>query len=158
MAPDALSELNRRVERLLAAQDQRYTAQRREIIAALARLRRPATIGELLQESSGVPLSTAYRNLTVLAEAQAVRRISGSDDLARFELAESLAGTHHHHHLLCELCGQVADATASARLEAALSEAAHTIAEANGFEVTDHRLELVGRCASCRRSLRQAPP
>lgn len=142
-------ELHHQVALLLGAQQQRYTAQRRVIVSALADLDRPATIGELLEATPGLPPSTAYRNLAVLGEADVVRRVNGSDDFARFELSEKLSG-HHHHHVVCVQCGLVMDAAASSRLEAALAETARAIAEANGFDVTDHRLELVGRCTSCR--------
>ncbi len=131
------------------AQGQRYTAQRRAIVEVLAALGRPATIAELIEASANLPVSTAYRNLSVLSDANVVRRVKGSDDFARFELSEQLSG-HHHHHAVCESCGLVIDAAASPRLEAALAETARAIAEANGFDVTDHRLELVGRCTRCR--------
>jgi len=143
--------LHHQVTLLLAAHEQRYTAQRRAIIGALADLGRPATIGELLETTVGLPLSTAYRNLTVLLDAKAVRRVSGADELGRFELSEALSGQHHHH-VVCESCGLVSDAEASPRLEAALAETAKAIAEANDFDVTGHRLELVGLCAACRES------
>lgn len=141
--------LDGEVRLLLATREQRYTGQRRQIVHALARLGRPATILELLGTAHGLPQSTAYRNLTVLADANVVRRVNGPDGFARFELSEVLSGDHHHH-AVCENCGLVIDAEASPRLESALAETARLIAEANGFDVTEHRLELVGRCRRCR--------
>lgn len=143
-------ELHGQVALLLSTRDQRYTAQRRQIVRALAKLGRPATIGELVEAATGVPLSTAYRNLSILGEANVVRRVGGADGFTRFELSEQLSGQHHHHHVVCESCGLVIDAAASPALEAALAETARAIAKANGFDVTEHRLELVGRCTSCR--------
>ncbi len=105
------------------------------------------TIGELVEATPGLPVSTAYRNVTVLSEARVLRRVNGSDELSRFELSEELS--IHHHHAVCERCGLVVDAAASAKLEGALGETARAIAEAIGFDVTDHRLELVGLCSSC---------
>jgi Fur family ferric uptake transcriptional regulator len=147
-AAASAEEVHGQVAALLAAQDQRYTAQRRAIVVALTGLGRPATIGELVEATPGLPVSTAYRNVTVLSEANVLRRVNGSDELSRFELSEELSG--HHHHAVCENCGLVVDAAASARLEGVLGETARAIAEAIGFDVTDHRLELVGRCSSCR--------
>lgn len=120
------------------------------MVDALSVIGRPATIGELLDAVPDLPLSTAYRNLAVLGDAGVVRRINGSDEFGRFELAEEVSG-HHHHHAVCTNCGLVIDATSSSRLEAALAETARAIAEENGFDVADHRLELVGRCRSCGR-------
>lgn len=110
---------------------------------------RPMTMPEILGAASGVPQSSAYRNLTVLCEAGVARRLAGADDLGRFELAEDLSG-HHHHHLVCSACGTVADVPSSARLEKALDEAARLAAEETGFAVTDHRIDLEGLCPSCR--------
>jgi Fur family transcriptional regulator, ferric uptake regulator len=132
----------------LARSEQRYTRQRRMMVDALSFIARPATITELLDTVPDLPVSTAYRNLAVLAEAGVVRRVNGSDEFGRFELAEEVSG-HHHHHAVCSRCGLVIDATSSPKLEAALAETARAIAQENGFDVADHQLELVGRCSRC---------
>lgn len=127
--------------------DQRYTASRRALIQALLEAGRPLTITEILAGSGGMPQSSAYRNLTVLCDAGVARRLPGVDDLGRFELAEDLAG--HHHHVLCASCGTVVDFAASARLERALAEASRLVATETGYEVTGHRLDFDGRCPGC---------
>jgi len=137
------------VASLLEACSQHYTAGRRRLVEALVALGRPVTVGELLLATPGLPTSTAYRSLMVLAEAGAVTRVNGDDEFGRFELSEQVSG-HHHHHVVCVGCGIVVDAGVSARLEAALEEAAAVVAEANGFTINGHRLELVGRCGTCR--------
>jgi Fe2+ or Zn2+ uptake regulation protein len=149
--PDRLHE---QAEVRLAALDQRYTRGRRAIVNTLRDADRPLTISEILEAANRspaprVPQSSAYRSLTALAEAGVVRRLAGNDDLGRFELAEDLSG-HHHHHVVCAACGVVTDVRASPRLERALSEAARVAADETGFEVNDHRIDLVGRCADCR--------
>jgi Fur family ferric uptake transcriptional regulator len=134
----------------LAALDQRYTRGRRSIVDALERAARPLTVPEILDASGdrSVPMSSAYRNLNVLLDAGVVHRVAGADEFARYELAERLAG--HHHHLMCGECGAVIDVPASARLENALRDAAALVAGENDFEVTGHRIDLLGRCAKCR--------
>jgi Fur family transcriptional regulator, ferric uptake regulator len=133
----------------LAALDQRYTSNRREIVHVLSTAERPLTINEIVDAAGSVPVSSAYRSLTVLADAHVVRRIAGNDDTGRFELAEDLSGQHHHH-LICSSCGTVVDIAASPRLERALAETARAAAEEAGFEVHEHRIDLVGRCSDCR--------
>jgi Fe2+ or Zn2+ uptake regulation protein len=133
----------------LAALDQRYTANRREIVQVLAGADRPLTLTEIVDVAPAVPVSSAYRSLTVLADAHVVRRVAGTDDTGRFELAEDLSGQHHHH-LICSNCGTVVDVAASPRLERALAEAATAAAEESDFEVHEHRIDLVGRCSNCR--------
>ncbi len=134
----------------LAAHDQRYTPGRRAIVEILSDAQRPLTVPEILESAAGAELrqSSAYRNLAVLLEAGVVRRLAGADEMGRFELAEEL--TSHHHHLLCLSCGLVTDVTALPRLERALAQAARLAAEETGFAITDHRIDLVGRCSSCR--------
>ena len=104
---------------------------------------------------SGTPsttplVSTASRSLAIPGETGEVRRLNGTAIPGRFGLAEEVSG--HHHGAVCSACGLVIDATSSARFEVALAETARAIAEANGIDVADHRLELVGRCSSCARA------
>lgn len=136
------------VDLRLAGTDQRYTASRRALIDTLSAAGRPLTIPEILDLAPEVPQSSAYRNVTALIEAGVVRRVAGTDDHGRFELAEELSS--HHHHLVCSACGRVEDVHPSPRLERALAEAARAVAEEQGYLVTDHRLDLVGRCPDCR--------
>jgi Fe2+ or Zn2+ uptake regulation protein len=134
----------------LAGLDQRYTSLRQLLVETLAQAGRPLTIPEILAASPELPQSSAYRNVTTLIEAGVVRRVTGTDDHGRFELAEELSG--HHHHLVCGRCGKVLDVQPSPRLERALGEAARAVAEEQGYEVTEHRLDLLGLCPGCRTS------
>jgi Fe2+ or Zn2+ uptake regulation protein len=136
------------VDLRLAGSDQRYTASRRALIDALSKAGRPLTIPEILDRSPDLPQSSAYRNMTALIEAGVVRRVAGTDDHGRFELAEELSS--HHHHLVCSNCGRVEDVHPSPRLERALADAARGVAGEQGYAVTDHRLDLVGLCPDCR--------
>lgn len=129
----------------LVGADQRYTPQRRALVDVLAGAPGPLTMPEVLDACPGLSQSSAYRNVAVLLEVGVVRRVSGTDDHGRFELAEDLSG--HHHHIVCATCGKVADVVPSPDLEEALDEAARAT---TGFEVTEHRFDLVGVCADCR--------
>lgn len=142
-------DLHQRAALLLAAVDQRYTTKRRALVDALAGRGQPLTLQEILGSAPGIPQSSAYRNLAVLAEAGVVRRVQGVDENGRFELAENLSGDHHHH-LVCTGCGLVADVAASTKLERALAEAARAAADNGDFLVVEHRFDLVGLCAGCR--------
>jgi len=142
-------DLHEEVGRRLISQDQRYTSGRRALVGVLADAGRPLTIPEVLDRSQGVPQSTAYRNLTVLVEAGVARRVTGSDDHGRFELAEDLTG-HHHHHVICTACGTVTDVHVAPRLEQALEAAAEAATADLGFEVSGHTIDLLGTCRLCR--------
>ncbi len=131
----------------LAGLDQRYTPLRKVLVETLAASARPLTIPEILVAAPELPQSSAYRNLTALIEVGVVRRVAGTDDHGRFELAEELSG--HHHHLVCAACGRVEDIPPSQRLERALGDTAREIAERQGYRVTEHRVDLVGLCPDC---------
>lgn len=137
------------VARRLAGLDQRYTRLRRDLVETLAAGGRPLTIPEILRSNALLTQSTAYRNVTVLMDAGVARRVTGTDDHSRFELAEELSG-HHHHHLVCGICGKVRDVKPSPRLERALAEAARAAGDEQDFEVIEHRFDFVGVCADCR--------
>jgi Fe2+ or Zn2+ uptake regulation protein len=62
-----------------------------------------------------MPQSSVYRNLSVLEQVGAVRRVITEEGIARYELAEDL--TTHHHHLVCRVCGAVEDVTMPSSLE-----------------------------------------
>lgn len=132
----------------MVAAGQRYTANRQAIVAILAGADRPLTTAEVVARSRGLAQSSVYRNLSVMEAAGAVARVAGGDDFARYELAEDLAG--HHHHLICNGCGVVADFTVPPPVESRLEAALDEVANAAGFAVDLHRLDLVGRCSGCR--------
>jgi Fe2+ or Zn2+ uptake regulation protein len=131
----------------LRAVGQRLTPNRRVLLDALTAAARPLTIPEILDGQPDLAQSSVYRNLVVLEDAGVVHRVVGTDDFARWELTEDLAG--HHHHLICASCGRVEDVPASAGLERSVAAAAAAITRTTGFRTQHHRLDLVGVCESC---------
>lgn len=132
----------------LRAVDQRYTTSRRTLVRILAEAGRPLTTVEVQDGGERLPQSSVYRNLAVLEQAGVVRRVTAHDAQVRFELAEDL--TEHHHHLVCTSCGSVVDVTLPPAIERRLDKAVDEVADRTGFEVHSHRLDLIGRCATCR--------
>lgn len=126
---------------------QRYTQGRRQLVDLLMRLGRPVTIGELVHGGARQSPSSLYRNLAVLEQCGVVHRVAATDDSARYELTEELAG--HHHHVVCEVCGRIDDIVLPAAIERALADAADEARQQRGFAVDSHRLELVGTCEAC---------
>lgn len=141
------NDLHGAINDLLEDDGQRYTAGRRSLVDVLSQAGRPLTAAEILAAGS-LSQSSAYRNLAVLETCGVVHRVAGTDEFARFELAEGLTD-HHHHHLICTACGNVADFTVADSLEADLEAAMSAVARATGFRAEHHRLDLLGRCAAC---------
>jgi Fur family transcriptional regulator, ferric uptake regulator len=133
----------------VAADRQRYTTMRRQLVEILSESDHPITIPDILRLDPDLAQSSVYRNLTVLEHAGVITRVVTNDEWARFELAEDL-GRNHHHHLICELCGTVRDVVVPDAVESALDASLDHLASTNGFELRHHRLDLVGICADCR--------
>ena len=89
-----------------------------------------------------------YRNLAVLEHAGLVSKISMGDEHAHYELGEEITNNHHHH-LVCTQCGTVSDVTLSPGAERSLDKALHEAAAGASFELHQHRVDLLGRCARC---------
>lgn len=130
----------------LRATRQRYTSGRRALVRQLDDLHGPATIQELLDRGSDSSSSSLYRNLAILEQCDVVHRVA-VDDVMRWELHEDL--TEHHHHLVCRVCGRVADVTVSDEVEQALVAAAEDANSRSDFTITAHNLEFTGTCDDC---------
>jgi len=96
---------------------------------------------ELRSDHHGIGRSTVFRTLELLVELGALDRVLSGDGAHRYAACE----TRHHHHLVCLDCSTVSVAASSA-----IEEQIHSLAEAAGFELLTHHLELIGRCAACR--------
>ena len=83
----------------------------------------------------------------VIEEAGAVTRIATNDEFARFELAEHI--TEHHHHIICNSCGDIADFSLPANIEKSLDLSLQQAAKKTSFDIANHRLDVLGTCTSC---------
>ena len=143
----ATTELDRTINERLSDHDLRYTRGRRAIVEGLRAADGPVTLPELLELSSELALSSAYRNLSLMEDAGVVRRLAHGGDHARYELAEEL--TEHHHHLICESCGSVTDVVFDAQIESALDVALVRLGRAAGFVARGPTIDVYGVCSDC---------
>ncbi len=143
--PDPLEHL---IISRLSSRGIRYTAARRQVAEALRAADGPRTAGELDDVlAPKVPLSSLYRSLAVLEEAEVVAREHDAEGVARYELSEWLTG--HHHHQVCLSCGGVRDVAIDPTAEEYLDQFLRGAGTGDGFQVTGHRIDLEGTCASC---------
>jgi Fur family ferric uptake transcriptional regulator len=137
------------IEDRLAGTGARYTTGRRRVVAALSGADGPRSAAELHQELGGkIPVSSVYRSLAVLEHAGVVEPHHGARGLTRYEMAEWLAG--HHHHLVCDSCGAVEDIELPGHLEIELERLVGQVAGISSFAASGHALEVDGRCVRCR--------
>lgn len=142
------SNLHRQVQARLAANDVRYTNGRRTIVTSLATANGPRSAAELHADlDAAVPLSSVYRTLAVLEDADVVVPHFATKSLSRYELAEWLTG--HHHHLVCVDCGSVEDIDVPESYEIQVDSLVTAISEVSAFRATNHALEIEGYCRRC---------
>ncbi len=127
----------------LQAAGLKRTPQRQAILATLEAADRPLTVEEIRQgmgdTSSGIP--TIYRNLQRFVAEGWIEVLPSPDQVQRYVRCRSIG---HHHHILCEGCGCVAEVEGCG-LEAALAD----YERQSGFRLRHHQLTLTGLCPRC---------
>jgi len=122
------------------------TRTRQAVLALLQRTRQPVSVTEIFeqlqQEKVAIDLVTVYRTVHVLKELGLLVQLDlHQEGLSRYELKE---GRKHHHHIRCQICGQIVDL-----LLCPLKKVTKLIEQQTQFIVDDHTLEFAGLCPEC---------
>ncbi len=88
-----------------------------------------------------ISLGTVYRNLEVLSECGAIRRIDLGDGQCHYD-----GDLDSHYHVRCTECGRITDLFMDP-----ICDLESTIKRQTGFEIAGHRLDFFGLCPVCRR-------
>jgi Fur family transcriptional regulator, ferric uptake regulator len=120
---------------------------RRRVVELLGAESCALTALEIDRRLEGVGRATVYRTLEQLAELGLVQRLDVGGEAAGFERVDP--DGHHHHHIVCERCGEVVP-FADSKLERAIE----AVSRAAEFEVTGHEVVLRGTCGRCGRRSR----
>jgi Fur family ferric uptake transcriptional regulator len=130
----------------LAQQGHRLTTPRQAIIKLVAPRTDHFSAQEVWDEvrgrHRGIGRATVFRTLDLLAELGVLNRIHAGDGCHRYTVCD----TSHHHHLMCVECGTVLPLEAGG-----IERQIRALAGEADFELLTHHLELIGRCADCRR-------
>jgi Fur family ferric uptake transcriptional regulator len=125
----------------------RAGAARGRVVEALARQDCCATAQEIADElradDARVGIASVYRALEVLDRLGLVHRLDVGDGTARYEAAHP--GGEHHHHVVCNQCGRVAQFA-----DDGLEQAIVTLSQRLEFAIDQHDVVLRGTCPSCR--------
>jgi Fe2+ or Zn2+ uptake regulation protein len=123
----------------------RVTEPRRAVAGLVAGRSGHFTAADLVAEARarrlGIGRATIFRALDLLLELGILERL----DLPSGEHAYVRCEPIHHHHVVCSGCGRATEID-----DAGLRAVVDTIADRTGYEIDRHRLELFGRCPSCR--------
>ncbi|MEW6126812.1 MAG: Fur family transcriptional regulator [Acidobacteriota bacterium] len=119
----------------------RLTPQRLAVYRALVEdLTHPTaeTLFARLRETvPGMSQATVYRTLESLEKQGLIRRVSAPEAKGRFD-----ANIENHQHLVCRVCGSLADVTLPSLTKSKLPEV-------QGFTIEEVDVRLVGLCKDC---------
>lgn len=123
----------------------RLTGPRRAVAELIADREGYFTAADLVTEARerrlAIGRATVFRALDLLAELGVVERL----DLPSGDHAYVACEPSHHHHVVCSRCGRAVEIH-----DAGLRSLIEDVAARTGYTVETHRLELFGRCPSCR--------
>jgi Fur family ferric uptake transcriptional regulator len=119
----------------------RYTKPRKLIFEALEHLSKPVSANEINDYlKNKIDLTSVYRTLSLLVKSEMVNVILFGEGKKRYELKNK---NEHHHHLVCEKCGDVED------VEMKESSLLKSVEERSKFVIKKHNLEFFGLCPDC---------
>ena len=96
----------------------------------------------LHEQGREVGMASVYRALEALDDLKLVQRLDAGDGVVRYEPAH--AGGDHHHHIVCEGCGDVA-MYEDEDLERAITQLSRRL----DFQIDAHDVMLRGECPTC---------
>lgn len=134
---------------LLRQRGIQVTAQRLAVLRAVAgqpHITADGVAEVVRSEIGAISRQSVYDALGVLAAEGLIRRIQPSGSPARFE---DRVGDNHHH-VVCRICGRMADVDCAVGSAPCL-----TAADGNGFEIDEAEVIYWGRCPECASQCRE---
>jgi len=121
----------------------RITPQRKVILQEIQKATDHQTADEIYElvrrHLPRISLGTVYRNLEFLRELGMIQKVALGGTPSLFE-----GNTKDHYHIRCLSCGRVDDLPIEPQ-----TEAEETVIGVTDYEITGHRLEVVGLCPEC---------
>jgi len=129
-------------EHVLRKQGFRATVGRIALLSVLKRSVRPIAVDKVVRDLHGkLDQANTYRALEAFVQKGLVRRVDLGKEYAHYELA----GGAHHHHVVCDSCGKVADVeVAEHEMERAALRTTPDF-----MSIRTHSLEFFGMCKAC---------
>jgi Fur family ferric uptake transcriptional regulator len=129
-----------RVDAVIRSAGLKVTRQRRAIVRVLSTAGDHPDANEIHRRAQAldpsVSVATTYRTLAALSDKGVVNRLAFEGASARFETNDA----PHHDHIVDLDSGEVIEFVSSE-----IERLQHKIAEAHGYEIVSHRLELYCR-------------
>ncbi len=135
-------------ENTLVKNGYRLTSQRRAVLEVILKnndqhLSTEEICEQVKEKYPSVGIATVYRSVQLLEKLGLIQHISLEDGCLRYQPADP-KGQHEHHHLVCEICGDIIDFH-----EDMLELFEKEIYLKKGFRVSNHRVIVFGICEKC---------
>jgi Fur family ferric uptake transcriptional regulator len=131
------------IQKILQENGLKATKSRVALIALLEKVDQPVDAHHIFHQLKdtkiAVDLATVYRILEKFLSLGIVKQIDFREGKLRYELAGD-----HHHHLVCQDCGDIKPFHGKC-----LGEVEKVIEQHYKFRVTEHILEFFGKCQKC---------
>ena len=119
----------------------RMTDSRRRVLDAVMAQAAHFTVDDVLHSTRNVGRATVFRTMKLLLDLNIVCRVMLDDGTLHYRVSTR----SHHHHLVCIDCGRVEDFS-----QCDVQSLTRDLAQATGYEIERHWLEVYGRCHACR--------
>jgi len=131
---------------LLKENSLKFTIQREVILETLYNSDEhltPESLHQLIQKKFPdlkTGIATVYRTLALLEESNMVTSLSFGAQGKKYELGAK----EHHDHMICTRCGDITEF-----VDEEIENRQHSIADALGFKMSDHSMQIYGTCKNC---------
>lgn len=124
----------------------RNTKQKQHILNILGTAKRPMSINEIytccIESYPKIAKSTIYRNIDSLIKQNLIDKYYFDDNEICYQIKNH--ETEHKHYVICNSCKKIFDLPLCPIHDIQSSLSTY------GFEVTDHYIQISGKCKDCR--------
>jgi Fur family transcriptional regulator, ferric uptake regulator len=142
-----VTDWTQHAQRELARGGYRLSGPRSAVVETLADLGCSVTAKEIADrlhdQGQDVGVASIYRTLELLDKLRLTRRVDAAEGVARYEPMGPSG--EHHHHIVCDRCGEV-----STFEDSDLERAIERLARRVDYAIEGHDVTLRGECPTCR--------
>jgi Fur family transcriptional regulator, ferric uptake regulator len=119
------------------------TSSREMILEIFSGNKRPIRAEDIYNKlKNKIDEATIYRTISSFKKVGLIRRVNLRRESVYFEL-----NNDHHHHIVCEKCGEIEDFKENSEIEKILGR---IVEKSSSFKIiNEHSLELFGVCSKC---------